>query len=136
MAYLPKLNPTVGNGLGGLPERKAGYVISDIHIADKAISNKWVLANGDIVLQSKYPDLFKVIGINNNINIAKIANPSTLPTGDGLGASWSSDGVYLAIAHNTSPYVSVYKSALLFDPSTQFQIPLIGSTIAARIKAL
>lgn len=43
--------------------------------------------------------------------IAKYADPATLPTGDGSGIAFRRFGgasVALAVAHNTSPYVSVY----------------------------
>lgn len=43
--------------------------------------------------------------------IAKYADPATLPTGDGSGVSFSRFGgasVALAVAHNISPYLSVY----------------------------
>ena len=39
----------------------------------------------------------------------KLANPATLPASTGYGASFSSDGIYLAIAHFTSPFVTIYK---------------------------
>ena len=42
-------------------------------------------------------------------SIAQRTNPSTLPTGQANGVAWSRDGVYLAVAHATSPFVSIYK---------------------------
>ena len=42
---------------------------------------------------------------------SKLANPSTLPTNNGRGISFSPDGVYLSVAHFTSPYVTIYKRA-------------------------
>ena len=39
----------------------------------------------------------------------KLANPATLPTGSGSGASFSPDNTYLAISHVVSPYVTIYK---------------------------
>ena len=53
----------------------------------------------------------------------KLADPSTLPTGIGYGAAFSSDGTYLCIAHDTTPYVTIYKRSgdvftKLPDPST------------------
>ena len=41
----------------------------------------------------------------------KLANPATLPTSTGYGASFSSDGIYLAVAHYASPFVTIYKRA-------------------------
>src|SRR5690606_4544266 len=39
----------------------------------------------------------------------KLANPAVLPTGIGHGCSFSPDGGYLAVAHSTSPFLSIYK---------------------------
>lgn len=46
---------------------------------------------------------------NYDTTIDKISSPSVLPAGRGKGCSWSPDGVYLAIAHWTAPYITVYK---------------------------
>ena len=42
------------------------------------------------------------------IDPAKTTDPAALPTGTGFGAAWSPDGRYLAIAHDSSPYVTIY----------------------------
>jgi len=39
----------------------------------------------------------------------KLSNPDVLPTGTGYGASFSSDGNYLAVAYFNSPFVTIYK---------------------------
>ena len=39
----------------------------------------------------------------------KLANPSGLPASNGQGVSFSPDGIYLAVAHTTSPYITIYK---------------------------
>lgn len=43
------------------------------------------------------------------LNLNQIASPSTLPTNTGRGVYYSPDGNYLAVAHSSSPYISVYK---------------------------
>jgi len=53
----------------------------------------------------------------------KLSDPATLPTGFGYGVSFSPDNTYLAVAHNTSPYVTIYKRSgdtftKLSDPAT------------------
>jgi len=40
---------------------------------------------------------------------AKFDDPSSLPTDTGRGAAFSPDGTYLAVAHNASPYITIYK---------------------------
>ena len=42
---------------------------------------------------------------------AKLADPATLPTGDGYGVAWSPNGEFLAVAHDTSPYLTIYQTA-------------------------
>ena len=39
----------------------------------------------------------------------KVEDPSTLPTGNGWGCAFSPDGIYLAVAHDKSPYITIYK---------------------------
>jgi len=38
-----------------------------------------------------------------------LTNPDILPTGVGWGCDFSPDGIYLAVAHNNSPYITIYK---------------------------
>jgi DNA-binding beta-propeller fold protein YncE len=54
----------------------------------------------------------------------KIANPSTLPTGTGWGCAFDPTGTYLAVAHEFSPYITIYKRngdtfTKLANPSTR-----------------
>jgi len=35
--------------------------------------------------------------------------PDSLPPDASYGSSWSNDGIYLAVAHDTSPYITIYK---------------------------
>lgn len=51
---------------------------------------------------------------------SKLADPSTLPAGEGHGVAWHPNGNWLAVAHVSSPYVSVYA----FDK--------VGGTIGAK----
>ena len=52
----------------------------------------------------------------------KVKDPSTLPTGDGWGCAFSPDGTYLAVAHWSSPYITIYiaeyQANLYIDGST------------------
>ena len=51
------------------------------------------------------------VHINNNYGNAhtKLADPATLPTGQGNGVSFSTDGTYMSVAHRDAPYVTIYK---------------------------
>ena len=42
-------------------------------------------------------------------NFAKLANPTTLPTGTGYAVAFSADGTYLAVGHGASPNLTIYK---------------------------
>jgi hypothetical protein len=44
---------------------------------------------------------------NSTAALVKLADPTALPSGGGLGVAWSGD--YLAVAHNLTPYLSFYK---------------------------
>ena len=39
----------------------------------------------------------------------KLANPASLPTGNGYPNQFSSDGTYLAVGHGTTPFITIYK---------------------------
>ena len=68
----------------------------------------------------------------------KLANPAALPTGNGYGCSFGALNGYLAVAHDISPFVTVYKN-YAYEPSTQFAAPAItaiGAAAKAYIKAL
>ena len=62
---------------------------------------------------------YLAIGVNSTpyINIysrsgtsfTRLSNPGTLPTNIVLGVSWSPDGRFLACAHPTSPYITIYE---------------------------
>lgn len=44
-----------------------------------------------------------------NDTFTKTPNPATLPTGVANDLAWSADTNYVSIAHNTSPFISIYK---------------------------
>ena len=53
----------------------------------------------------------------------KLADPSTLPPDTGYGCTFDPTGTYLAVAHSTSPYITIYRRSgdtftKLADPST------------------
>ncbi|PKV42735.1 hypothetical protein CLU92_0005 [Janthinobacterium sp. 61] len=67
----------------------------------------WLKCDGADYLASSYPELAGLLGPARSF--AKLADPATLPAGAGGGVAYSADGVYLAIAHNVTPFISVYK---------------------------
>jgi len=72
----------------------------------------YVPADGSTFELGVYPKLDEVFGVEGGSSwdsATKLANPDVLPTGTGRGASFSPDGNYLAIAHDSSPFVTIYK---------------------------
>ncbi len=41
--------------------------------------------------------------------VTKLTNPSNLPAGQGNDVSFSNNGTYMAVAHSTTPFVTIYK---------------------------
>lgn len=48
-------------------------------------------------------------GVNTGDIFTKLPDVSDLPTGNGNSVTFSSDGIYMAIAHDTAPYITIYK---------------------------
>ncbi len=46
--------------------------------------------------------------VDSEAALTKLANPATLPTGNGNGVAYSQSGDLLAVAHDTTPFVTVY----------------------------
>ena len=63
---------------------------------------------------------------------SKIANPGTLPTGPGNGASWNLN-LDVAIGHDVSPYVTVYPLSSS-SYGTKYSDP--GTNVAANTEAV
>ena len=64
----------------------------------------------------------------------KLEDPSTLPTDWGNGCAFSPDGTYLAVAHDSSPYITIYKGGgyrahLYIDSSTYGSGSLLGYAV-------
>ena len=76
--------------------------------------NKWWTTKGTagyLQLKSKNKISLQYKG-NGNSKIdpgLKLADPATLPAGGGNGCAFSADGNYLAVAHTTTPFITIYK---------------------------
>ena len=63
-------------------------------------------------------------GVSINFDVPfKLADPATLPASTGRGTAFSPDGTYLSVAHDSSPFVTIYKRSgdvftKLADPAT------------------
>jgi WD40 repeat protein len=83
----------------------------------------WVDAEGQALELGVYPELDLLFPGASGFVSTKLTDPSTLPTSTGWGTSFSPDGTYLAVAHSTSPYITIYKRSgdtftKLADPAT------------------
>ena len=89
----------------------SGYATGDVITTARTLSPPDFLQADAVYLQSSYPSLYDLIGLIGNAGAEKVkmANPATLPTGAGKGCAWDASGTYLAIAHLTSPYVTIYE---------------------------
>ena len=86
-----------------------GAEVGDILITTRNPGSAFVRTDGAVYLQSAYPALFALIGQDFLQWIGtKISNPGTLPASTGNDAAWSPDGRYLAIVHDTTPFVTIY----------------------------
>lgn len=62
-------------------------------------------------------------GYDSLSSFALLSNPSSLPTGNAKCCKWSPDGLFLAVGHATSPFVTIYQRtgdtfAKCADPAT------------------
>ena len=64
---------------------------------------------GDYLAVSHELSPFITIYKRSGDTFTKLSDPATLPTGDGIGVSFSGDGTYLAMAHISTPYIAIYK---------------------------
>lgn len=115
---LPSADGTSGqalmsDGAGTLYFGDAGGLqVGDILMSGRANPGaSYLKCTGAAVLKASYSGLFAAllpVYPAYNSSAAKLSNPATLPTGNGQDAAWSPNGRYMAIAHTTSPYITVY----------------------------
>jgi WD40 repeat protein len=74
-----------------------------------------VVINGQVIIQGEYQENIselQTVYAEETEDIAqsiKLNNPNILPTGSGNDVAFSADSKYLAVAHNTSPFITIYK---------------------------
>lgn len=92
------------------------YAESVIQIGDltrsvhnKAEDPRWLLAEGGVVSQATYPQLFAVVGQSAIPVNTALATPASIPPGAANGCASSATGDYIAISTGATPYVSFYK---------------------------
>ena len=111
------------NGLTGYVTFSRLDIVGDTFTTARTMTAPdWLPCDGGVYLQSSYADLFAELGLLLTPGAEKLANPATLPTDVGRGCSWDSSGTYLAVAHSTSPFITVYDNYAL-DTATQFRVP-------------
>jgi len=112
MAYLPKLKPTVGGGLGGLPERRAGGFLP-VGVMSKGFepldNGEWLVADGSLVDVGLYPELSKNLGSFIKGPTQFLPSLPAVIAGAGMGVSWSKNTNFLAVGAQSSTELVVYK---------------------------
>lgn len=92
----------------------SGLGIGDIQMSFRDLSGGDYLdiSAGAGYSKSTYSALFAAIEEltypDYNASATRLANPATLPANDAFGVAWSPDGKYVAFAHNSSPYITIY----------------------------
>ena len=110
----------VGGGGGG------GQEVGDVLVSARTdlTAPDWLACDGSSHTRASYPDLEGWMEGGASLDVPdKLTDPATLPTGSGYGAAFSPDGSHLAVAHNYSPYITIYKRSgdtftKLADPAT------------------
>ena len=89
--------------------------VGDVVYAPSSPDSKWLPCNGQRVNKNVYSDLFtKIANQAAPSNVYprsfsnKMSDPASLPNYWGRDVDWSPDDRYLAVAHNNSPYVTIY----------------------------
>ena len=67
-----------------------------------------VISGQDVVAVVYGENITKGSPVVVKIDPTKLPNPSTLPAADGYGCAFDPTGNYLAVAHDSSPYITVY----------------------------
>ena len=103
-----KTNAEIDAAVGAIP---VAWNTGDVIQTSRALSAPdWLPCDGSPYLQSSYPALYAELGLIPDVVPGdKITSPATLPTDAATGCSWDSSGTYLAVAHGTSPYITVYQ---------------------------
>jgi WD40 repeat protein len=94
-----------------------------------AVTTATIAANSklEVALQNvrdfSCPGLINVVPQFEWSTPTKLSNPGTLPAGSGQWARWSPNDEFLAVAHQTSPYVTIYQRSVasftkLANPAT------------------
>jgi hypothetical protein len=88
----------------------SAFVVGDTITTARSLTvPDWLPCDGGAYVKSSYTVLAEVVGDLINQIGSKLTDPAILPVGTGTGCSWDSSGIYLAVAHATSPFVTVYE---------------------------
>ncbi len=97
-------------GSGNIAPPGSWQVGDVIQTARTLSAPDWLPCDGSVYLQTSYTDLYAELGlIPDMVPGDKLAGPASLPTSFAYGCSWDSSGTYLAVAHGSSPFITVYE---------------------------
>ncbi len=103
-----KTKAEIDSAVGAIP---TAWNTGDVIQTSRTLSAPdWLPCDGSPYLQSSYPALYAELGLIPDVVPGdKITNPAALPAGAAQGCSWDASGTYLAVAHQTSPCITVYQ---------------------------
>ena len=97
-------------GAGDIPDPEFWQVGDVIQTSRTLSAPAWLPCDGGIYLQASYAALYAELGLIANVMPGeKLTNPAPTPPDLSRGCSWDSSGTYLAVASDTSPYLTVYQ---------------------------
>ena len=109
---LPATGETVGSAIeivsDGSPKIIQGNAEQVIVHKDRHFTTKGTSGFVQLFPKNKIELVYKGAGLSRIEPPVKL-DALTAPEGNGNGCAFSYDGTYLAVAHNTSPYITVYK---------------------------
>lgn len=96
----------------------------DVTNATNAINAAFSTTNKNFkAIVSKIFEILGKFSVGSEKLDKSITNPGNLPTGNGNGVAWSPDNDLLVVAHNTSPFITIYRRNMvtltkLTDPAS------------------
>lgn len=87
-----------------------------------------VLVLALLVLSCFLPVLVNPGTVHADDSSVKLADPATLPAGNGKSAAFNYDSTYMAVVHESSPYFTIYKKEAATDDEIGF-CELTGDTL-------
>ncbi len=111
--YTLPTNVSVGASIGLFSERRNFILQGDsenlINYLGKYFTSKGILGYVDLLHKNYIELIYKGDGNSITLPGTKVTDPAILPTDIGNGCAFSYDGKFLAVVHNTTPFITIYE---------------------------